>query len=234
MAHIDMQDITGLVLAGGRGSRMGGVDKGLQNHHGQPLALHALMRLRLQVGVAMINANRNLAAYASMGVPVWPDASADFPGPQAGQRADIRVGAVAERLEAECAVAIQIAICTQQQRADLAGEALRHALYQRLAVEFEQALVDAAQATAASAGQDQAGDGGRRQLELGAGCKVTGHEPTRYPFALSSRAAGRRQAHACVITALHDHGPSYPRRPLSPVPAAGTAHAGKDSRPGPG
>ncbi len=89
MAHIDMQDITGLVLAGGRGSRMGGVDKGLQNHHGQPLALHALMRLRLQVGVAMINANRNLAAYASMGVPVWPDASADFPGPLAGLRAGL-------------------------------------------------------------------------------------------------------------------------------------------------
>ncbi len=39
---IDPQDITGLVLAGGRGSRMGGVDKGLQNHLGMPLALHAL------------------------------------------------------------------------------------------------------------------------------------------------------------------------------------------------
>jgi molybdopterin-guanine dinucleotide biosynthesis protein A len=81
---IARDDITGLVLAGGRGSRMGGVDKGLQNHHGVPLALHALLRLQPQVGEAMINANRNLGAYESMGVPVWPDAQSDFPGPLAG------------------------------------------------------------------------------------------------------------------------------------------------------
>ena len=68
------EQITGLVLAGGRGSRMGGVDKGLQNHHGMPLALHALLRLQPQVGEVMINANRNLGAYEAMGVPVWPDA----------------------------------------------------------------------------------------------------------------------------------------------------------------
>ena len=78
------EDITGLILAGGRGSRMGGVDKGLQNHHGMPLALHALLRLQPQVGSLMINANRNLAAYDSMGVPVWPDPLPDFPGPLGG------------------------------------------------------------------------------------------------------------------------------------------------------
>jgi len=81
---IGREDITGLVLAGGRGSRMGGVDKGLQNHKGIPLALHALLRMQPQVGHAMINANRNLGAYESMGVPVWPDAQGDFPGPLAG------------------------------------------------------------------------------------------------------------------------------------------------------
>ncbi|HEY6510976.1 MAG TPA: molybdenum cofactor guanylyltransferase MobA [Burkholderiaceae bacterium] len=81
---VDKADITGLVLAGGRGSRMGGVDKGLQNHHGVPLALHALLRLQPQVGEVMINANRNLGAYESMGVPVWPDVQSDFPGPLAG------------------------------------------------------------------------------------------------------------------------------------------------------
>jgi molybdopterin-guanine dinucleotide biosynthesis protein A len=81
---IPKDDITGLVLAGGRGSRMGGVDKGLQTHAGIPLALHALLRLAPQVGAAMINANRNLAAYESMGVPVWPDALPDYPGPLAG------------------------------------------------------------------------------------------------------------------------------------------------------
>jgi molybdenum cofactor guanylyltransferase len=81
---IDRADITGLVLAGGRGSRMGGIDKGLQPHLGQPLALHALQRLAPQVGRVALNANRNLAAYAEMGAPVWPDALPDQPGPLAG------------------------------------------------------------------------------------------------------------------------------------------------------
>jgi len=81
---IDTKDITGLILAGGRGSRMGGVDKGLQNHHGVPLALHALMRLSPQVGEIMVNANRNLGAYESMGAPVWPDTLPDHAGPLAG------------------------------------------------------------------------------------------------------------------------------------------------------
>ena len=81
---ISIDEITGLVLAGGRGSRMGGVDKGLQNHLGMPLAMHAMLRLGPQVGALMINANRNLGAYESMGVPVWPDAQLDYPGPLAG------------------------------------------------------------------------------------------------------------------------------------------------------
>ena len=63
---------------------MGGVDKGLQNFRGLPLALHTLMRLQPQVGDVMINANRNLAAYESFGVPVWPDGLADYAGPLAG------------------------------------------------------------------------------------------------------------------------------------------------------
>jgi molybdopterin-guanine dinucleotide biosynthesis protein A len=73
-----------LILAGGRGSRMGGVDKGLQNFNGMPLALGALLRLQPQVGHAMINANRNLGAYESFGVPVWPDVLPDYAGPLAG------------------------------------------------------------------------------------------------------------------------------------------------------
>lgn len=83
---IEPQDITGLILAGGRGSRMGGVDKGLQTFNGMPLALHTLTRLQMGGGVGqiMINANRNLAAYESFGVPVWPDGLADYAGPLAG------------------------------------------------------------------------------------------------------------------------------------------------------
>jgi molybdenum cofactor guanylyltransferase len=77
-------EITGLLLAGGRGSRMGGVDKGLQNFNGVPLAMHAVLRLGAQVGPMMINANRNLAAYEAFGVPVLTDSLADFPGPLAG------------------------------------------------------------------------------------------------------------------------------------------------------
>lgn len=77
-------DITGLVLAGGRGSRMGGVDKGLQNFNGIPLALHTVMRLQPQVAEMMVNANRNLAAYEAFGAPVWPDVLADYAGPLAG------------------------------------------------------------------------------------------------------------------------------------------------------
>jgi molybdopterin-guanine dinucleotide biosynthesis protein A len=80
--HID--DITGVILAGGRGSRMGGVDKGLQNFRGAPMALHVLIRLSPQVGAMMINANQNLGPYEAFGVPVWPDDMADFPGPLAG------------------------------------------------------------------------------------------------------------------------------------------------------
>lgn len=79
--------ITGLILAGGRGSRMGGVDKGLQNFRGQPLAQQTLVRLQQQSlppQDILINANRNLAAYQSLGVPVWPDSLDGFAGPLAG------------------------------------------------------------------------------------------------------------------------------------------------------
>jgi molybdopterin-guanine dinucleotide biosynthesis protein A len=81
--------ITGLVLAGGRGTRMGGVDKGLQMHLGIPLAQYALERLRPQVGALLLNANRNLAAYQAMGAPVWPDEIPEYPGPLAGMLAGL-------------------------------------------------------------------------------------------------------------------------------------------------
>jgi len=77
-------EITGLVLAGGRGSRMGGVDKGLQPYRGVPLAQHAMQRLAPQVGRVMINANRHLDIYAGMGSVVCPDGLPDYPGPLAG------------------------------------------------------------------------------------------------------------------------------------------------------
>jgi molybdopterin-guanine dinucleotide biosynthesis protein A len=84
MTTIHRHDITGLVLAGGRASRMGGVDKGLQLLRGVPLALHALQRLQPQVGTVMINTNRNLLEYEFFGAPVLPDTVPDFAGPLAG------------------------------------------------------------------------------------------------------------------------------------------------------
>jgi molybdenum cofactor guanylyltransferase len=85
---IHLSDISALILAGGRGSRMGGVDKGLQTFNGTPLALHTLLRLQMQndgpLAQVMVNANRNLAAYEAFGASVWPDVLEDFAGPLAG------------------------------------------------------------------------------------------------------------------------------------------------------
>lgn len=129
---IDPQDITGLVLAGGRGSRMGGVDKGLQNFQGMPLALHAVMRLGPQVGALMVNANRNLAAYESMGAPVWPDATTDFPGPLAGflvglERCEtpylVTVPCDSPQFPADLVARLAAALCSEE--ADLAVAATR-------------------------------------------------------------------------------------------------------------
>jgi molybdopterin-guanine dinucleotide biosynthesis protein A len=67
---------------------MGGLDKGLQNFNGTPLALHTLLRLQMQegglIGDLMLNANRNLSAYEAFGAPVWPDSLSDYAGPLAG------------------------------------------------------------------------------------------------------------------------------------------------------
>ena len=85
---MDKNQITGIVLAGGRGSRMGGVDKGLQLYNDTPLAKHALQRLRPQAGQLLINANRNLDIYKTWGsevaAKVVVDGLADFAGPLAG------------------------------------------------------------------------------------------------------------------------------------------------------
>lgn len=129
---IPKQDITGLILAGGRGSRMGGVDKGLQTHAGVPLALHALLRLAPQVGATLINANRNLAAYESMGVPVWPDALPDYPGPLAGMLAGLEHAETAWLVTVPCDtpnfpadLVDRLAAAADEQGADIAMAATR-------------------------------------------------------------------------------------------------------------
>lgn len=86
--HIDA--ITGLILAGGRGSRMGHVDKGLQGFRGRAMVAHVIGRLRPQVGSLMLNANQNLAAYANFGLPVLADELTGFAGPLAGLETGLR------------------------------------------------------------------------------------------------------------------------------------------------
>lgn len=78
------KDIAAVILAGGRGTRMGGADKGLQEFNHAPLALHALLRIQPQVAEVCINANRNIGVYEGFGVPVVFDHYPDFPGPLAG------------------------------------------------------------------------------------------------------------------------------------------------------
>lgn len=81
--------ITGLILAGGRGTRMGGSDKGLELFRGEALVTHAMRRLQPQVGAMMINANRHIGQYAALGVTVVPDDFPGFAGPLAGLHAGL-------------------------------------------------------------------------------------------------------------------------------------------------
>jgi molybdenum cofactor guanylyltransferase len=76
--------ITGVILAGGRGRRMGGNDKGLVEFAGRPLIEHVIEVLSPQVGALMINANRNQDTYAAYGYPVIRDELDDYQGPLAG------------------------------------------------------------------------------------------------------------------------------------------------------
>ena len=76
--------VTGVVLAGGQGSRMGGVDKGLQPFRGQPMVAHVIGRFAPQVEEVLVNANRNLDAYGAFGHRVIADEIAGFAGPLAG------------------------------------------------------------------------------------------------------------------------------------------------------
>ena len=76
--------VTGLILAGGKGSRMGGVDKGLQAFRGKRLVDHVYERFAPQVGGIIINANQNQEEYRTFGVRVVSDAIGGFAGPLAG------------------------------------------------------------------------------------------------------------------------------------------------------
>jgi molybdopterin-guanine dinucleotide biosynthesis protein A len=86
---VNILEVTGLVLAGGMGRRMGGVDKGLVLLEERPMVAHVIERLTRQVGAIVINANQNLERYEALGYPVVRDTIGGFAGPLAGLHAGL-------------------------------------------------------------------------------------------------------------------------------------------------
>jgi molybdopterin-guanine dinucleotide biosynthesis protein A len=82
-------NVSGILLAGGLGRRMGGMDKGLIALNGQPLAAHVAARFAPQVDELLISANQNIDAYTALGFPVIMDAMPGFAGPLAGLQAGL-------------------------------------------------------------------------------------------------------------------------------------------------
>lgn len=99
---ISAEHITGLILAGGRAQRMGGIDKGLISFHNKPLIASTISRLKQQVGPILINANRNITKYATYGYPVIMDETPDFSGPLAGFSAGLKVCKTQYLLSSPC------------------------------------------------------------------------------------------------------------------------------------
>ncbi|NKC16376.1 MAG: molybdenum cofactor guanylyltransferase [Gammaproteobacteria bacterium] len=97
-----LADITGVVLAGGRGQRMGGIDKGLQPLAGQPMAAYAIAALKAQCARVVISANRNLAAYAAFGCEVIQDQDTGFLGPLSGMASALAIAATPLTLFVPC------------------------------------------------------------------------------------------------------------------------------------
>ena len=102
LTSVRQADITGIVLAGGQGRRMGSVDKGLVPLDGRPLIAHVLERLVPQVGTILINANQNVERYRAFGHRVVADAVAGFAGPLAGLHAGLMAARTPFAVTAPC------------------------------------------------------------------------------------------------------------------------------------
>ena len=81
---VSVEDIAAVILAGGRGTRMAGADKGLVEYQQRPLIEWVLQAVRPQASEVLISANRNIDAYAQYGCRVIQDSTPGFPGPLAG------------------------------------------------------------------------------------------------------------------------------------------------------
>lgn len=84
MSKIEKKDITAVILAGGKGRRLGGQDKGLVHYKNKPLIEHIIESIQPQVATILINANRNQETYMGYGFPVINDELSDYQGPLAG------------------------------------------------------------------------------------------------------------------------------------------------------
>jgi molybdenum cofactor guanylyltransferase len=90
-----MEQVAGVVLAGGLSRRMGGGDKGLRELGGKPMLSHVIARLKAQASPVALNANGDPSRFEAFGLPVISDATADFAGPLAGVLAGLRWAAAA-------------------------------------------------------------------------------------------------------------------------------------------
>ncbi|WIM06055.1 MAG: molybdenum cofactor guanylyltransferase [Candidatus Nitricoxidivorans perseverans] len=116
--------VTGLILAGGQGRRMGGADKGLIDFRGRPMVAHVIERLAPQVDRLILSANRNEAAYAAFGLPVVSDRIANFPGPLAGVQAGLAACETPLLATAPCDAPHLPPDLVARLRAALAGDAM--------------------------------------------------------------------------------------------------------------
>jgi len=99
---IPRNEITGVILAGGRGSRMGGTDKGLVTLNGRPMVEYVLAALHREVDHLLINANRNRERYSTFGYPVVPDLIGGYLGPLAGMASGMQAATTRYIVTAPC------------------------------------------------------------------------------------------------------------------------------------
>jgi molybdopterin-guanine dinucleotide biosynthesis protein A len=122
------EDVTGVILAGGRATRMGGVDKGLVPVNGKPMIQWVIDLLRPQVAELLVNANRNLDRYREFGCRVIDDGDREFRGPLAGIASGMRAAATPYVAFAPCDSPLACGDLVPRLRAALEGEGARIAV----------------------------------------------------------------------------------------------------------
>lgn len=127
MSVITRNKITGIILAGGLGTRMGRVNKGLQLLHGEPMVMHILQTLSPQVASIMINANHDLADYEQFNQVIHRDIFPDFVGPLAGMHVGLKNCTTQYLLSVPCDapflpidLATKLALSLENEKADIA------------------------------------------------------------------------------------------------------------------